>query len=120
MARILVAEDEAGLRGLLARGLTQQGYEVVAAADGVEALERLSAPEESFDLLLSDIRMPLMDGVALALAAARERPELRILLMTGYSEHRDQARGLDALIAGIVMKPFSLAEISDRVAAALA
>jgi CheY-like chemotaxis protein len=119
MARILVAEDEAALRALLVRGLTQHGHDVASAADGAEALEILTA-DASFDLLLSDIRMPVMDGIALALAAARERPDLAILLMTGYSEHRDRAQGLDALITGIVMKPFSLAEIAARVGAALA
>jgi DNA-binding response OmpR family regulator len=120
MARILVAEDEESLRGLLQRGLGEAGHDVVAAADGAEALDALSALKPPFDLLLSDIRMPVMDGIALALAAARDHADLTILLMTGYSEHRERAQGLDALIAGIVMKPFSLAEIVAQVAAALA
>jgi DNA-binding response OmpR family regulator len=120
MARILVAEDDGPLRGLIHRALAADGHEVADAADGAEALELLSEREEAFDLLLTDIRMPVMDGIALALAAAREQPALTILLMTGYSEHRERAQGLEALIAGVVAKPFTPAELGAHVAAALA
>jgi CheY-like chemotaxis protein len=119
MARILIAEDEESLRGLLRRGLVALGHEVVVAADGAEAFEALST-QPAFDLLLSDIRMPVMDGIALALAMARDQPDLAILLMTGYSEHREQAQGLDAIIRGVVAKPFTLEEICVQVNAALA
>ncbi|HET9904252.1 MAG TPA: response regulator [Xanthobacteraceae bacterium] len=119
MARILVADDEEALRWLLQRGLAHAGHEVAVAADGAEALDRLAAAEPRFDLLLSDIRMPVMDGIALALAAARDFPNLTILLMTGYSDHHERAQNLDALIAGIVPKPFSLAAIAAHVADAL-
>jgi CheY-like chemotaxis protein len=60
-----------------------------------------------------------MDGIALALQAARDLPDLPILLMTGYAEHRDRAYGLEALIQGIVQKPFTLAQIREEVTAAL-
>jgi two-component system, cell cycle response regulator CpdR len=125
MAHILVAEDEDDLRGLLCRGLREDGHEVAVAADGAEALAALSEEggkfdRGKFDLLLSDIRMPVMDGIALALAAARDHPGLTILLMTGYAEHRERAQGLDALIHGVVSKPFTLAEIRAHVDAALA
>jgi CheY-like chemotaxis protein len=119
MARILVAEDEEDLRGLLRRGLAEMGHTVAVAADGAEALDRLSQENPPFDLLLSDIRMPVMDGIALALAAMRDQPDLAILLMTGYSEHRERAQGLEGLIRGVVMKPFTLAEIRAQVSAAL-
>jgi CheY-like chemotaxis protein len=119
MARILVAEDEEDLRGLLRRGLAEIGHTVAVAADGAEALDRLSQENPPFDLLLSDIRMPVMDGIALALAAMRDQPDLAILLMTGYSEHRERAQGLEGLIRGVVMKPFTLAEIRAQVSAAL-
>ncbi|MBX6424414.1 MAG: response regulator [Variibacter sp.] len=120
MARILIAEDEDALRDLLQRGLREQGHEVAVAADGTEAIEMLSAQGRPFDLLLSDIRMPLMDGIALALAAARDHPNLAILLMTGSAEHRERAQGLDALIQGVVPKPFTLSDLRLRVDAALA
>jgi CheY-like chemotaxis protein len=119
MARILVAEDEAPLRSLVQRGLSEAGHEVVAAADGAEALDLLNRAGGKFDLLLADIRMPVMDGIALALTAARDYPGLVILLMTGYADQRERAHGLDALIHDIIAKPFSLAEIRAAVAQAL-
>jgi CheY-like chemotaxis protein len=120
MARILLAEDEEALRAFITRALVQDGHDVVAAADGAEALEALSRDGGEFDLLLTDIRMPIMDGIALALAAARDRPDLMILLMTGYADQRERAHGLDALIHDVIAKPFSLAEIKSAVAEALA
>lgn len=119
MARILVAEDEQPVRELLARALVQDGHEVEVAADGAAALERL-AEAPAFDLLLSDIRMPVMDGIALALAAARDHPRLAIVLMTGYAGERDRAQGIDSLVRDIVLKPFALAELRERLRAALA
>jgi two-component system, cell cycle response regulator CpdR len=120
MARILLAEDEEALRAFVKRALNQDGHEVVAAADGAEALEALSREPAGFDLLLTDIRMPIMDGIALALAAARDHPDLIILLMTGYADQRERAHGLDALIHDVIAKPFSLAAITGAVNEALA
>ena len=71
MARILIAEDEDALRALCTRALASEGHEVKSACDGSEALDLLAGEQGRFDLLLTDIRMPLMDGIALALAAAR-------------------------------------------------
>jgi CheY-like chemotaxis protein len=118
MARILIADDEEAIRNLLGRALRLDGHEVAVVADGAAALEEL-AGGGPFDLLLSDIRMPVMDGIALALAAARERPELPILLMTGYADQRERAAGLDALIRDVVTKPFALADIRAAVTTAL-
>ena len=119
MARILVAEDEAGLRDLIRRGLREADHAVEVAADGAEALEILARPGGAFDLLLADINMPVMDGIALALAVARDYPQVAILLMTGYAEQRERALDLQTLIQGVVAKPFTLAEIKFEVAAAL-
>ena len=88
-------------------------------ADGAEALEALNRAEGAFDLLLADIKMPIMDGIALALAAARDYPALSILLMTGYADQRERASGLEGLVHGVVAKPFTVAEIRFAVAAAL-
>jgi CheY-like chemotaxis protein len=118
MARILVTDDEDAIRGLLGRALELDGHEVAAAADGAAALAELS--NQPYDLLLSDIRMPVMDGIALALTAAREWPELTILLMTGYAEQRERAADLQALIHDVVVKPFTIADIRAAVAEALA
>jgi CheY-like chemotaxis protein len=119
VSRILLAEDEEALRAFVARALVQDGHEVVATADGGEALDVLTREQGKFDLLLTDIRMPLMDGIALALAAARDYPDLTILLMTGYADQRERAHGLDALIHDVIAKPFSLADIRKTVAEAL-
>jgi two-component system, cell cycle response regulator CpdR len=120
MARILLAEDEEALRAFVVRALAQDGHDVVAAADGGEALDALTRERGRFDLLLTDIRMPVMDGIALALAAARDYPELIILLMTGYADQRERAHGLDALIHDVIAKPFSLSDIRKTVEEALA
>lgn len=119
MARILIAEDEAAVRTLLVRAFTQDGHEVVSAPDGAAAFEQMGSADP-FDLLLTDIQMPVMDGIALALAAKREHPDLTILLMTGYTDQRERAQGMKALIHDIVQKPFSLAEIRASLNEALA
>jgi two-component system, cell cycle response regulator CpdR len=119
MARILLAEDEEALRAFVVRALMQDGHDVVATADGGEALDALTREQGKFDLLLTDIRMPVMDGIALALAAARDHPELTIVLMTGYADQRERAHGLDALIHDVITKPFSLSDIRKAVAEAL-
>jgi CheY-like chemotaxis protein len=120
MARVLLAEDEEALRAFVARALGQDGHEVVATADGAEALDALTRDKTGFDILLTDIRMPVMDGIALALAAARDHPDLVILLMTGFADQRERAHGLDALIHDVITKPFSLADIRLLVNEALA
>lgn len=120
MARILIAEDEEPLRGLVTRALKEDGHDVVATADGAEALDKLQREAGRFDLLLADIKMPVMDGLALALATARDFPALPILLMTGFADQRERASGLEALVSDVISKPFSVAEIKFAVAAALA
>ena len=120
MARILLVDDEETVRGFLKRGLEIDGHTVVTAIDGSDGLDRLNEADGAFDLLLTDIRMPLMDGIALALAAAPQFPGLVILLMTGYADQRERAHGLEALVHDVVTKPFSLADIRAKVAEALA
>src|SRR5262245_31723401 len=119
MARILVAEDEEALRSLVVRALRQDGHEVMTANDGAEALDVLTREKGDFELLLTDIRMPVMDGIALALAAARDHPAVTILLMTGYADQRERAHGLDALIHDVITKPFSLGTMRSAVEGAL-
>jgi CheY-like chemotaxis protein len=119
MARILIAEDEEALRSLVARALALDGHEVATANDGAQALDLLARAPGGFDLLLTDIRMPVMDGIALALSAARDHPRLAILLMTGYADQRERASGLDALIHDVITKPFTLATLRSAVNGAL-
>ena len=119
MSRILVAEDEEALCAMCARALTMDGHEVKTAADGSEALDMLTWEEGGFDLLLTDVRMSIMDGIALALNAARDFPNMTILLMTGYADQRERAYGLDALIHDVITKPFTLAVLRAAVNEAL-
>ncbi|RIK98841.1 MAG: response regulator [Proteobacteria bacterium] len=120
MARILIADDEDSMRRLVARALAMDGHETVTAEDGAEALDRLVSEAGQYDLLLTDIRMPVMDGIALALAVTRDFPEVTILLMTGFADQRERASNLDAIIHDVVVKPFSVADIRTAVADALA
>jgi two-component system, cell cycle response regulator CpdR len=119
MARILIAEDEEALRALCARALSSAGHDVKTAGDGRAALDLLVGQEGNFDLLLTDVRMPVMDGIALALTAARERPELAILMMTGYADQRERAHDIDPLIHDVIPKPFTVAELRAAVQEAL-
>ena len=119
MARILVAEDDTGVRLLVARALRLEGHDVVLAEDGEMAIDILAEENGAFDLVLSDIRMPGMTGIELGHAARSAFPDLPILLMTGYAEQREAADDLSAIIIGVVDKPFTLAEIRLRVTQAL-
>ena len=119
MARILIAEDEEGLRTLVARALSMDGHAVMTANDGAEALDLLTREHGAFELLLTDIRMPVMDGIALALAAARDHPQVAILLMTGFADQRERVYRLDTLIHDVITKPFSLTAIRTAVNTAL-
>ncbi|HEY6256430.1 MAG TPA: response regulator [Xanthobacteraceae bacterium] len=120
MARILIAEDEDDVRSLIARALLQDGHDVMTANDGAEALDMLARKQGAFELLLTDIRMPVMDGIALALATARDYPDVIILLMTAYADQRERATGLNHLIHDVITKPFTLATIRAAVNNALA
>jgi CheY-like chemotaxis protein len=119
VARVLIADDEDSMRSLVARAIAMDGHETVIAADGAEALDVLTGDTRAFDLLLTDIKMPIMDGIALALAAARDFPDLVILLMTGFADQHERASGLDAIVHDVVTKPFSVADIRAAVAGAL-
>jgi CheY-like chemotaxis protein len=120
MPRVLIADDEDSMRALVARAIAMDGHETVTAQDGAEALEILTRENGAFDLLLTDIQMPIMDGIALALSAARDFPELTILLMTGFADQRERASNLSAIAHDVITKPFSVADIRTAVADALA
>jgi CheY-like chemotaxis protein len=120
MPRVLIADDEDSMRALVARAIAMDGHETVTAQDGAEALEILTREGGAFDLLLTDIQMPVMDGIALALSAARDFPRLTILLMTGFADQRERASNLSAIAHDVIAKPFSVADIRTAVADALA
>ena len=118
MATILIAEDDIAVREFVSRALRQDGHDITAVGDGQQALNALEKGQ--FDMLLADIVMPQLDGVALALKASKDYPNLPILLMTGYSAERQRAHNLDALIQDVIPKPFTLQEIRKAVKKLLA
>ncbi len=120
MARILLAEDDQNVRDFVSRALRHAGHEVVEAEDGGLASEIVVEEKGGFDLLLSDIKMPVMDGIALALSVAATFPKLTIVLMTGFADQRERAHGLDQLIYDVIPKPFTMQALMDKVADALA
>lgn len=113
MARILVAEDDGAVRQLVTRVIESRGHEVTAVIDGAYALEALS--RETFDLLVTDIVMPRLDGIALSLKLAKTHPTLPILMMTGYAMERQRAHDLEVLAYRVLSKPFTV----DQFVAAL-
>ena len=119
MARILLAEDDYSVRSFVARALELDGHEVTPTEDGGLAMESLHASDGQFDLVLSDIKMPVMDGIALALWAQQNFPAVTVVLMTGYADQRERAHGLDAIVADVIEKPFELAELRRRIGRAL-
>jgi two-component system, cell cycle response regulator CpdR len=115
--RILVADDEEAVREFVTRALRHQGYEVEAAEDGLQALEVLA--RQPFDLLVTDIVMPGLDGIELALKVSKDYPDTVILMMTGYAHEKQRAYGLESLIHQVISKPFTLKQICETVKEAL-
>lgn len=107
MARILLADDDGATRDLVRRALEADGHTVSVTQDGAEALDRITSGE-TFDVLVSDVNMPGLDGLSLAERAAAVLPHLGILLMSGFPEQLDKARRIKAARIATLSKPFSL------------
>lgn len=117
MARILLADDDTGSLDFVRRALEMDGHAVVATQDGNDALEKLK--QGTFDILVTDVHMPGLDGIALANKAVVERPGIRLVLMSGFADVLDQARNLEAKGARLLAKPFPIERIRAEVRAAL-
>jgi two-component system, cell cycle sensor histidine kinase and response regulator CckA len=102
---VLVVDDEAAVRRFAVRVLQREGYEVLEAADGLEALEMLRAGKVTVDLIVSDIVMPRMNGVELMQAVTESDPRIPVVLMSGYATAALSELGI-ATPCSIVPKPF--------------
>jgi CheY-like chemotaxis protein len=118
MASILVAEDDQAVRDFVSRALAYYGHDVTSVPDGNAALAALA--ERRFDLMLTDIVMPGIDGITLATSAVQSNPEMPVLMMTGFASEGQRAKSLDAVIEKVISKPFSLRDICSAVDEALA
>ena len=112
MVRILLAEDDDSMRAYLARALERSGYQVVAVDRGTAALPLIET--EVFDLLLTDIVMPEMDGIELAQKAAAIAPDMRVMFITGFAAVALKA-GKASPSAKILSKPFHLRDLVAEV-----
>jgi DNA-binding response OmpR family regulator len=114
--RILLADDEQSILTLLSYPLRKDGYEVVRAADGVEALDRFA--EGEFDLVVLDVMMPHLDGLEVC-RRLRATSSVPIIMLTAKAEEIDKVLGLELGADDYITKPFSMREFSSRVRAAL-
>ncbi len=112
MLRILLAEDDDSMRVYLARALERVGYGVTAVDNGLAAIPLLES--EPFDLLLTDIVMPEMDGIELAQKAAEIAPDIRVMFITGFAAVALKA-GRNAPEAKVLSKPFHLKDLVAEV-----
>lgn len=113
MARILLAEDDDSLRGFLASSLGRAGHDVTACADGDEAWEVLE--HGTFDLLLTDIVMPGLDGIELARRAGEVDPAMKIVFITGFAAVALSQHQLTPRDAKVLSKPFHLKDLVAEV-----
>ena len=117
--KLLLVEDEDMVRAVAERALVRAGYSITTAADGEEGLAAIANGKEEFDLIVSDVVMPAMDGPAMARAIRRVKPHIPILFMSGYAE--EQLRNeIDIANMHFIPKPFSVQQINAKVAEVLA
>lgn len=111
MARIILADDDAAMRDLARRALAADGHSVSVMQDGQDALEAIEADPKAYDLLISDVQMPGLDGIALATAAARLNPGLRIVLMTAFADSVSVPPSIKSNLEAVLTKPLTLDQI---------
>ena len=115
--RILVVDDEQAVGDLLAKTLTMADYDVDSAPDGASAIDRLRAVE--YDLLITELKMPGMDGLSVIREARRSAPDLPVIIITGYSTEASAIEAINLGVAGYLTKPFRLPRILAATARAL-
>ena len=118
MVKILLAEDDESMRALLARSLTRVGHEVCSVSDGFEALPHIKDGE--FDLLVTDIVMPGMDGLELARRISVETPDTKVIFITGFAAVSLNNHESQKSDAKVLSKPFHLRTLIDEIDRVLA
>tara|TARA_R110002073_G_scaffold88066_6_gene209096 strand:- start:1858 stop:2217 length:360 start_codon:yes stop_codon:yes gene_type:complete len=118
LQRILLAEDDDTMRNFLSRSLNKAGYEVITVSHGIEALPHLSSGR--FDLLLTDIVMPGMDGIELARRVTKMYPELPVMFITGFAAVAMDRSAERPKNSKLLQKPFHLKDLVDEVERILA
>ncbi len=114
MAHILLAEDDQSMLRFLTLALERAGHRVTASRDGLEALEKLDSLQ-SFDLLLTDIVMPGMDGIELAQLATKKREGLKVMFITGFAAVAMEKQNQGPQGAKILSKPFHLNDLVEQI-----
>jgi CheY-like chemotaxis protein len=113
---VLVVEDEPTVRSLAIDVLSDAGFETIEAGDAAQALDVLKDPEQEIDILFTDVRMPGgMNGLELARVAKRRRPELRVIVTSGYFEREELPKGAD-----FISKPWSASGLISKILRAAA
>jgi len=115
--RILLVDDEQTVRDLVAKTLTMADYDVDTAPDGPSALDRLRSAE--YDLLITDLKMPGMDGLSVIREARQKSAELPIIIITGYSTEASAIEAINLGVCGYLTKPFRLPRVLAVAARAL-
>ena len=115
--RVLVVDDEASIRDLLEKTLSMSDYEVDTAPDGRSALERMRL--NPYDLLITDLKMPGMDGLTVIREARRYKPGLPVIVITGFSTESTAIEALNLGVAGYLTKPFRVPQVLSKAAKAL-
>lgn len=119
-ARILVVDDEDMVRRLASTMLVRLGHEVVTAAGGNEAIELFREAPETFDLVLLDMIMPGMDGRDCFLALKSIKPDVVVVISSGFSQESATQEVMEEGVRGFVQKPYRLSELSEVIRQALA
>ena len=118
MARILLADDDQGALDFMRRALEIDGHAVTTVGDGNEALGHLGTA--AFDVLVSDVQMPGLDGIALAEKAVAQVPGLRVVMISGHADILEKARGLRAGAVRCLAKPFTIEQLRKEIREVLA
>jgi len=117
--RVLIVDDEEGIRDLLSRTLELAEYDVLAVSDGISALHRLRETGEAYNLVIADLRMPGMDGLTLIREVKQIHPQLPIIIITGFSSESSAIEAVNLGVSGYLTKPVGIPQVLAAAAKAL-